>query len=203
MTANSPALSTLAVSLAAVAISSHVGPFRPALEAPAAPRRLAVNAASAEVGDALAGFAPGTAAPEIVGRDLDGNEMRLSDHRGKVVVLMFSADYCGICRTLEPYERFMLELYENWPFEILSVEVGKSPEETKQAKAEARLDHPSWWDTDPDGGAGPISAAWNVAGFPKIYVLDSNGVIRYVDLRYEDLLKAVRELLNEHVSAGA
>jgi hypothetical protein len=40
-----------------------------------------------------------------------------------------------------------------------------------------------------------------VGGYPSIYVLDGDGVIRFVDLRYEDLLKAVRQLVNEDVAA--
>jgi hypothetical protein len=47
----------------------------------------------------------GKTAPEIVGKDLQGRDLRLSDYRGKVVVLLFSSDWCGICRTLHPYER--------------------------------------------------------------------------------------------------
>jgi peroxiredoxin len=142
----------------------------------------------------------GKQAPDIVGKDLDGADFRLSDYRGKVVVLLFSADWCGICRTLNPYERLMQELYENWPFAILSVETGSSPEAVRKIKAEERLTYRSWWDVKPGGGAGPIASAWNVAGFPSIYVLDAQGVIRFVDLRYEDLLKAARQLLMEATS---
>jgi peroxiredoxin len=143
-------------------------------------------------------FMPGKVAPNVAGRDLDGVEFRLSDYRGKVVVLLFSAEWCGICRTLNPYERFMLELYRNWPFAILSVETGSSPEVTRQMKAEEGLTYRSWWDAPPPGGGtARIATQWNVSGFPAVYVLDRNGVIRFVDVRYEDLLKAVRQLLYE------
>jgi peroxiredoxin len=142
----------------------------------------------------------GKTAPDIVGKDLNGIDFRLSDYRGKVVVLLFSADWCGICRTLNPYERLMLELYQNWPFAILSVETGASPELTKQAKVEEGLAYRSWWDVSPEGGSGPIASSWNVGGFPSIYVIDESGVIRFVDLRYEDLLKGVRQLLTEEAT---
>jgi peroxiredoxin len=140
---------------------------------------------------------PGKSAPDIVGRDLDGAELRLKDYRGKVVVLLFSADWCGICKTLDPYERLMQELYKNWPFAMVSVESGATAADAKRSKAQRGLSYRSWWDGSEEEGQGPIAAAWNVGGLPTLYVIDADGVIRFVDVRYEDLLKAVRQLLDE------
>ena len=69
----------------------------------------------------------GKTAPDIVGSDLDGVPFKLSDYRGKVVLLVFSGEWCGICRTQYPYERFLQELYKDWPFAILGVESGDDP----------------------------------------------------------------------------
>ncbi len=150
----------------------------------------------------IAELTPGKVAPEIIGTDLDGIEFRLKDYRGKVVVLLFSADWCGICRTLNPYERLMMELYRNWPFAIVSVETGASRELARLAKEQQGLNYRSWWDGSPDDEVeGPIASAWNVGGLPTLYVIDGEGVIRFVDVRYEDLLKAVRQLLNEQAAA--
>jgi thiol-disulfide isomerase/thioredoxin len=145
---------------------------------------------------------PGKVAPEIIGTDLDGIEFQLKDYRGKVVVLLFSADWCGICRTLNPYERLMAELYKNWPFAIVSVETGANRELARRAKEQQGLHYRSWWDGSPgEEVEGPIASAWNVGGLPTLYVIDGDGVIRFVDVRYEDLLKAVRQLLNEQAAA--
>ena len=53
----------------------------------------------------------------------------------------------------------------------------------------------SWW----DGGTteGPIATRWNVTGWPTIYVLDDRGVIRFRNVRGEELDKAVEALLKE------
>jgi len=56
----------------------------------------------------------GRTAPDAASQDLQGNAFRLSEYRGKLVVLAFSADWCAICRTQYPYYRFMQELYSNW-----------------------------------------------------------------------------------------
>jgi peroxiredoxin len=139
----------------------------------------------------------GKQAPDIASADLDGRNMSLRQYRGRVVLLMFSAEWCAICRTQEPYERFLLEQYRNWPFAIVSVETGESRESVKRTKSSAKLAYNSWWDPTLNEHAGPIATAWNVTGFPRTFLLDSKGVIRFVDVRDEDLLKGVRQLLNE------
>jgi thiol-disulfide isomerase/thioredoxin len=52
----------------------------------------------------------GRTAPDAAGQDLQANAFRLSECRGKLVVLAFSAEWCAICRTQYPYYRFMQEL---------------------------------------------------------------------------------------------
>jgi len=145
----------------------------------------------------------GKTAPDAIGPDLAGDAFRLSDYRGKIVVLAFSADWCGICRSQYPYYRLMQDLYANWPFAILGVEAS-TREAAGSLKAQHGLTYRSWLD-DPGGehGRGPIASAWNVRGWPTTYVLDARGVVRFVNLRDEDLLKGVRQLLAEHVDAAS
>jgi len=143
-------------------------------------------------------FTVGKQAPEIVGTNLDGEPMKLSDYRGKVVVLKFGGAWCAICRAEYPYERFLLELYAGWPFAILGIDSSETREGARQSRLEHELLYPAWW----DGGAGahsrgPIAKDWNVQGWPTTYLLDADGRIRFVDLRNEDLLKAVRQLVAE------
>jgi len=143
----------------------------------------------------------GKTAPEIAGIDLDGRPLRLTDYRGKVVVLAFTGDWCGICRSQYPYERLLLDLYRGWPFAIVAVNSDTSIAVARDADARSGLTYRSWWDGAPPG---QIASAWGVTGWPTTYVLDTHGVIRYVDLQREDLLKAVRELLAEETTtAGA
>jgi peroxiredoxin len=140
----------------------------------------------------------GKTAPDITGRDLDGTEFRLSDYRGKVVALIFSGEWCGICRTQYPYERLLLELYKNWPFAILGVDSDADRDATRKAMVDRGLTYRTWWDGYlPDNTGGPIATDWDVTGWPTVYVIDPVGVIRFVDLRQEDLLKGVRQLLTD------
>jgi peroxiredoxin len=143
----------------------------------------------------------GKVAPDIAGQDLDGSPMRLSDYRGKVVLLAFSGEWCGICRSEYPYERLLLELYRNWPFAIVGVNSDSSPDVARQAYAAQGLVFRSWYDGDPNGDPkGPIATEWNVSGWPTTYLLDEKGVIRFINLKQEDLLKGVRQLLTDQAA---
>jgi len=141
----------------------------------------------------------GKVAPDIVGKDYDGVEFKLSDYRGKVTVLYFTGQWCGPCRGEYPYERLLLEVHKQDPFAIVSVNSDAKLETAKQAKIDNHLEFRSWWDGyEEKNTSGPIATAWNVTGWPAIYLLDAKGVIRFVNLRQEDVLKGVTQLLDEH-----
>lgn len=144
----------------------------------------------------------GKTAPEIVGKDYDGVEFKLSDTRGKVTVLYFTGQWCGPCRGEYPYERLMLEVHKNDPFAIVSVNSDAKLETAKQAKADEKLNFRSFWDGYLEKNtSGPIASAWNVTGWPAIYILDAKGTIRFAQLRTEDILKAVNQLIAEQRAA--
>ncbi len=60
----------------------------------------------------------------------------------------------------------------------------------------------NWRNAVDESTEGPIATAWNVHGWPTVFVLDAEGVIRFRDTRGEDLDKAVAELLAELEKKG-
>lgn len=139
---------------------------------------------------------PGREAPNIVGEDLDGVEFALNEYRDNIVVIYFSGQWCGPCRTEYPYQRFMLELYEDDPVVILGVNSDEDIETALQAKEDEGLDYRAWWDGHGEVNTeGPIATEWNVSGWPSIYILDENGVIRFAQKRHADVITSVNELL--------
>ena len=186
-----------------VAKELQAGRMTPAAEALVFARFREISQSRAEYAD-LAGppldllrtMAVGRIPPPIEGRDLDGKPLSLESMRGRVVVVTFSADWCAICRTQYPYLRLMHELYRNWPLSIVSVETGASREGARRMRTNEKLTFPSFWDPPtPEFRDGTIAASWRVRGWPSVFILDANGVIQFVDLRDEDLLKAVRQVL--------
>jgi len=118
----------------------------------------------------------GRVAPEIEGRDIDGRRFKLSDYRGRVVVLTFSGTWCGPCKAMYPHQREIVARLKGRPFALLSVmtdeDVGLIRKEIESGEITWRC----WWERG--GTHGPIPTAWNVRGYPTIYVFDHKGVIR-------------------------
>jgi peroxiredoxin len=91
-----------------------------------------------------------------------------------------------------PHERSLVKRLEGKPFALLGVN-SDSKERLHRAMKKENITWRSWW----DGGStdGPIAKAWNVKGWPTIYVLDAKGVIRHRDLRDKELDDAIDTLL--------
>jgi thiol-disulfide isomerase/thioredoxin len=137
----------------------------------------------------------GLAAPEIEGESVDGKPLRLSDYRGKVVVLSFWATWCGPCMDMIPHERSLVKRLEGRPFALLGIDGDADRQKAKAVMIKEGMNWPSWWDrTDADG---PIATQWNVRGWPTIYILDHNGVIRYKSFPRDELDMLVDTLLKE------
>jgi len=148
-------------------------------------------------------LAVGKVAPDIVGTDLDGKPLRLSEFRNKVVVLTFSAEWCAICRAQAPYEQFLMDRYAEWPLVLLGVQAASNRDAARRDHQANPVAHRVWWDQARGETGGPIATAWNVRGWPASYVLDGDGVIQFIDLREEDLLKAVRQLVDAQADRDA
>jgi peroxiredoxin len=133
----------------------------------------------------------GQSAPEVAAPDAFGKELKLSDQRGKVTVVMFSFKGCGPCEAMYPENRKLVKTYAGRPFAFLGVMGDAGPDTVRQSVAEKTITWPVWW----DGVHGPIATRWNVSSWPTLYVLDHHGVIRFRGLRGDVLAQAVAHLI--------
>ena len=133
-------------------------------------------------------------APDIEGRDIDAHPFKLSDYRGKVLLLTFYGDWCGPCKALYPLERAQVARLKDKPFVMLSVVTDRDSETVRKSIGSGEITWKCWWDTSPTG---PICKAWNVRNFPTVYVIDGHGIIRYKDPAIAGLTNALDTLMRE------
>jgi thiol-disulfide isomerase/thioredoxin len=138
-------------------------------------------------------LAVGKPAPEVRSQDLQGNAVKLSDLRGKVVVVDIWATTCGPCREMIPHERQLVNRLAGRPFVLVSI----SADEDRQTLRTFLNQYPMPWTHWFNGEEGGILDDWNVETFPTTYILDAAGVIRYKDIRGPQMEDAVTSLLKE------
>jgi hypothetical protein len=93
-----------------------------------------------------------------------------------------------------PQERKLVADLKDKPFALVSVDTDKDIATLRKAITTGEVTWRNWWDGGTDG---PITTRWGVVSFPSIFVLDSGGVIRFKDLRGDDLDRAIGALLKE------
>lgn len=115
----------------------------------------------------------GALAPDFTLRELGGAEVRLSELRGKVVLLNFWATWCPYCRAERSALQKAHEQYSGRGVVILSVNIGEK-QGVVQAFAEARkLTMTVLLDED-----GTVARAYHVQGIPVSFLIDRDGIIR-------------------------
>ena len=90
------------------------------------------------------------------------------------MVVDFFADWCPYCVKMYPEERELTEKLKGKPFAILGVNCD-SQDTLRQILADKRVTWPCW----SDGKVGPITEQWQLTGFPLMFVIDHEGVIRH------------------------
>ena len=141
----------------------------------------------------LQNLSVGKVAPEVLCLNIDGDkEDKLSNYKGKVVVLDIWATWCGPCKAMIPHEREMNEKLKGKPFAFISIS-GDDTKETLTSFLEKEKMPWVHWFADRKG----ILKDWNIRFYPTMYILDHKGVIRAKGLRGEELEKKVNELVVE------
>jgi thiol-disulfide isomerase/thioredoxin len=136
----------------------------------------------------------GCTVPEIGGEDVDGKPMKLSDYRGKVVVITFWATWCGPCMGLVPGEKALVERMKGRPFVLIGVNGDDDRAKAKTVSAKEGINWRSFWDGGRQEGT---AVKWGVSAWPTVYLIDAKGMIRDDSLVGHALDQAVEILVAE------
>jgi cytochrome c biogenesis protein CcmG/thiol:disulfide interchange protein DsbE len=119
----------------------------------------------------------GQPAPDLVGTTLDGAELRLSEFRGRPVVVNFWGPSCIPCRDEFPLMLAKLDEHAADGLAIVGV-LTEDPPETARAFV---ADFGATWPTvvDPDRA---IKTGWRVVARPTSFFIDRGGVLRSVQI---------------------
>ena len=131
------------------------------------------------------------AAPDFVAQDLEGQAVRLSQHRGKVVFLNLWTTWCPPCREEMPAMQRLAQSLDGEGFVILAVSEDDGPEKVRAFVDEMKLEFPVLIDS-----TGTVGRTYGITGYPETFVIDRQGrqVARFIGPRDWDDPQIVEDL---------
>jgi peroxiredoxin len=133
-------------------------------------------------------YISGETAPDFQVTLKDGQAAKLSDLRGKYVVLQFWGSWCGPCRA---ENRHLTELYKKYHekgLEIFSVGVEQNPEAWAKAIEKDGLVW-RWHTADFHSFDGDLPRQFNIRAIPATFLINPEGVINGVNLSVDQMDK--------------
>jgi len=139
-----------------------------------------------QVGERIATFKKtqeGVEATDFTQPDVDGKPVKLSDFKGKYVLIDFWASWCAPCRRENPNLVKVYEQYKSKGFEILGVSLDKATDKAKWMKAIAD-DKLTWKQVgDLKGWENDAAMKYEVKAIPMNFLIDPSGKIIAKELR--------------------
>jgi thiol-disulfide isomerase/thioredoxin len=132
-------------------------------------------------------------APEIALKTPNGAELKLSDLRGKVVLIDFWASWCGPCRQENPNVVRLFKKYKNKGFTVFSVSLDEDIEAWKSAIAKDGLIWPNHV-SDLKGWKTPLVSSYGFEAIPFTVLINQDGKVIGTNLRGTDLDQKLEEL---------
>ncbi|MBK7250240.1 MAG: TlpA family protein disulfide reductase [Gammaproteobacteria bacterium] len=135
--------------------------------------------------------------PDFALHAVAGPNVRLSEHRGEVVVIAFWGSRCDTCRMQLAALNRIFTTYRPAGLQVFAVGVDDDPLRALEFARAQRVGFPLLLDP-----AKAVSRAWRVELLPTVAILDRGGMLRHVHRDYEAgdeslYTRELRELLNE------
>jgi cytochrome c biogenesis protein CcmG/thiol:disulfide interchange protein DsbE len=126
-----------------------------------------------------AAMADSKAAPNVTFQTADGSSMRLSEYKGRVVLIDFWASWCAPCKTSFPALDALYRAYEPRGLQVLAVNLDERRRDADAFLSEHPHTMPVLFDLH-----GEAPKAFGVQGMPTSFVIDRTGAIRFTHMGY-------------------
>lgn len=141
------------------------------------------------------GILKGQLAPDFTLTDLNGDTVKLSDFKGKIVFVNFWATWCPPCQAEMPHMQNIFEKFKSKDVVILGVNMTLTEENSEDVQTfvnEQQLTFPIVMDEKSD-----VVQTYQVVAYPTTYLLDKEGVILekfYGAISYEIMEKYISQI---------
>lgn len=135
-----------------------------------------------ERADALRSSAEGAIAPDFTLNDPEGNEVTLSNFKGKYVLVDFWASWCQPCMMELPNVFANYEKYKDKGFEVIGVSLDRDRDAWIKTIADKNMSWVHCYDMEGDK-PGAVANLYGVTGIPYTLLLDKEGKIIAKNLR--------------------
>ncbi len=139
----------------------------------------------------------GQPAPDFALKSSTGQNLRLSEYRGDVVMINFWATWCGPCRQEMPLLDELYTRYERVGFSLLGVNIDDDSGRAMEMISELGVGFPVLFDNKKT-----VSKLYQVDAMPVTILIDREGTVRHVHHGYkpgyeQQYLDEIRSLLRE------
>jgi thiol-disulfide isomerase/thioredoxin len=134
---------------------------------------------------------------ELEGDLLDGSKFDWNSYRGKVVLVDFFANWCGVCREEVPIVLQAYNAYKDKGFEVVGVSLDKQAQLAEMYRQETGFEFPTLFSNDPRAmeWKSPMATKYGVTSLPRAILVDQKGNVVATVARGERLFQHLRELL--------
>lgn len=136
-------------------------------------------------------------APDFTLKSQAGDNLKLSELRGEVVMINFWASWCGPCRQEMPKLEELYARYKPLGFTILGVNIEEDSSKAKVLLKDLSVSFPVLFDDQNE-----VSRLYQVAAMPSTVLVDRDGNMRYLHKGYQPGLEQqyqeqIRTLIKE------
>ena len=145
--------------------------------------------------DKLKLVAVGAIAPDFTQMTPENQPVKLSDFKGKYVLIDFWASWCGPCRAENPNVVKVYNQYKDNGFTVLGISLDNEKGRDAWLKA-INKDQLTWTQvSDLKGWYNEVAALYSVKAVPQNFLIDPNGKIIAKNLRGEELAAKLKEII--------